>query len=271
MSEQPTLEVKQYSVVRDSDDLEVLKGVQLEVRPGEVVGLVGESGAGKTVLLDAVLGMVPFPHRATGTIAVAGSPVTGASEHDLGALRGRTMALIPSGGRHHLAPSTRVGRQMTRLARVHLGIKRDAATELAREWLERVNISDPVRRLRAYPHELSGGMAQRVLIAMALMREPRLVLADEPTSGLDVTIQKQVLDLLVELVAAQGSACLIVTRDLGIVAQYCSRVNVLANGAIVESRGVPEFFADPQSAAGHRMLELVRGERVASAFEVSEL
>ena len=262
VTDRSVLNVKDLSLIRTSDAAAVLSGVNLRVEAGEVVGLVGDSGAGKTVLMDAVLAMVSFKHELTGEIEVCGTSVESVDEKRLDEMRGREMAVIPSGGRHFLSPSTRVGKQMTRLLRRHFKMSRAEARIEAVQWLERVHIPDPARRMSAYPHELSGGMAQRVLIAMALMRKPRLVLADEPTAGLDVTIQKQVLDLLAELLEAQESACLLVTRDLGIVANYCNRVAVMERGAVVEDVPTASFFAGPTSENGRRMLDLVRNERL---------
>jgi len=262
---EPIVEIEGLGLKRTEDGSPLLNSVDLTVGAGEIVGLVGDSGSGKTVLLDCILRTTPFAHDVEGRIVIGGRSVHDLDDGELDRYRGREVAIIPSGGRQFLSPATRIDKQMGRLLRRHFGVSKSEAHATAMKWLEMVQIPDPGRRLRSYPHELSGGMAQRVLIAMALMREPKLVLADEPTAGLDVTIQKQVLDLLVALLAAQGSACLLVTRDLGIVANYCSRVAVLDGGRVAEISATSDFFESPKSESGRRMLDRVRAERLGSS------
>lgn len=267
---EPIVQLRGLGLKRSEDGSHLLRDIELTVEAGEIVGLVGDSGSGKTVLLDCILRTTPFAHEVAGEIVVDGRNVHDLDEAELDRFRGREVAIIPSGGRQFLSPATRIEKQMVRLLRRHFGVSASTAQAAAMTWLQSVQIPDPGRRLKSFPHELSGGMAQRVLIAMALMREPKLVLADEPTAGLDVTIQKQVLDLLVELLAAQRSACLLVTRDLGIVANYCARVAVLDGGRVAEITATEDFFRSPQSESGRRMLDRVRAERLGASTPPGE-
>ncbi len=224
----------------------LLHDVSLSVGPGEVHGLVGMSGAGKSMIGRAVLGILPPSVRLTGgSILVAGQEVTRLTERAHRAAL-RSLALIPQDPLSALNPSRRIGGQITDVMRLRLGIARAAAAARARTLLEEVRIREPERVLRAYPHELSGGMRQRVLIAAAFAADPKLIVADEPTTALDVTVQKQILRLLRDLQRRHGTAILFITHDLGVVAKLCSQVSVLRDGRIVEQAPVAEIFARPR-------------------------
>ena len=219
-----------------------LNGVSFDVEEGEVLGLVGETGAGKSLTALALLGLLQPPAVvAGGKITFEGrelAPLGGAGRDPV---RGTRLTLIPQSPHTSLDPLSRVGDQLVRMQREHAALSRQEARRRAGEMLAEVRIPAPGQRLAAWPHELSGGMAQRVLIALALVNRPRLVVADEPTTGLDVTVQAEVLDTLRELVRARGMSAIIITHDLGIVAHYCDRLAVMFAGTIVEqgpTRGV---------------------------------
>ena len=224
----------------------LLDAVSLSVAAGEVHGLVGMSGAGKSMLGRAVLGVLPAGVRLTGgSIRLVGQELTGLSEraHRLAL---RALALIPQDPLSALNPSRRIGAQLTDVMRLRLGLSGGAAMARALTLLEEVRMRAPDRVLRSYPHELSGGMRQRVLIAAAFAAEPRLIIADEPTTALDVTVQKQILRLLRDLQHRHGTAILFITHDLGVVAKLCNRVTVLRGGQIVEQAAVADILARPQ-------------------------
>jgi peptide/nickel transport system ATP-binding protein len=224
----------------------VLRDVSLAIAAGEVHGLVGMSGAGKSMIGRAVLGILPDAVRITaGSIRLAGQEVLGLDERARRAC-GRALALIPQDPLSALNPSRRILAQMTDVMRLRLGLSgRDAAAR-ALAMLREVRIRDAEGVLRRYPHELSGGMRQRVLIAAAFACEPRLIVADEPTTALDVTVQKQILRLIRELQRKHGTAILFVTHDLGVVAQICNQVSVLRDGAIVEQGPVADIVGSPR-------------------------
>lgn len=222
-----------------------LNGVSFRVEEGEVLGLVGETGAGKSLTALALLGLLQPPAVvAGGRIRFEGrelAPIaSGARDH----VRGTRLALIPQSPHTSLDPLKRVGEQLVRMQREHSNVSKESAWERAREMLAEVRIPAPGERLRAWPHELSGGMAQRVLIAMALVNRPRLMIADEPTTGLDVTVQAEVLDTLRELVRAHRMSAIVITHDLGIVAHYCDRLAVMFAGTIVEQGPTRTVFRE---------------------------
>jgi oligopeptide/dipeptide ABC transporter ATP-binding protein len=221
---------------------------------GEVVGLVGESGSGKSTAILATLGLTRAgAHITSGSVRLDGRELLGLSDEQWRQIRGVQIGLITQNPRGALNPVMRVGPQIATVYMAHHpAVKKDGARERALELLRMVGINDPERRLEAFPHELSGGMAQRVLIAMALSCSPKLLLADEPTSGLDVTVQAQVLDDLRAAATDVGSSLVLVTQDLGIVANYCDRVYQLHAGECVEQAPTTTFFdrpAHPASAA----------------------
>jgi peptide/nickel transport system ATP-binding protein/oligopeptide transport system ATP-binding protein len=222
-----------------------LNGVSFDVEEGEVLGLVGETGAGKSLTALALLGLLQPPAvLAGGRITFEGRELAPLGSGGRDPVRGTRLTLIPQSPHTSLDPLKRVGDQLARMQRVHAALSRDEARRRAAEMLAEVRIPAPEQRLRAWPHELSGGMAQRVLIALALVNRPRLVVADEPTTGLDVTVQAEVLDTLRELVRARGMSAIVITHDLGIVAHYCDRLAVMFAGTIVEQGPTREVFRE---------------------------
>jgi oligopeptide/dipeptide ABC transporter ATP-binding protein len=223
-----------------------LNGVSFSLGHGRILGLVGETGAGKSLTATSVMGLLRPPARVVrGRALFDGVDLLAMDPAALNALRGRDIALVVQSPRSSLDPLTRIGDQLIRIHRTHRDVSAAAARDRAIEMLTAVGIPDPTRRMRAWPHELSGGMAQRILIALALMNRPRLLIADEPTTGLDVTVQAQILDLLRDLVRQTGIGAMIITHDLGVVAHYCDEIAVMYAGAIVESGPVGAVFADP--------------------------
>jgi oligopeptide/dipeptide ABC transporter ATP-binding protein len=224
-----------------------LRDLDLAVAPGEILGLVGESGAGKTTLARSIMNLPPVPGRITaGEIWFGGRDLRRLPEERLRRLRGRELSMIVPNPRGELNPLLRVGEQIATLARVHLAIGGREARAKALAILKAVQIPDPARRMRAYPHELSGGMAQRVVIAMALVCSPRFVISDDATSGLDVTVQAQILDLMGTLARTTGSAMLFITRDVGITAHFCDRVAIIYAGEIMEIAPRDGLFLAPR-------------------------
>jgi oligopeptide/dipeptide ABC transporter ATP-binding protein len=220
--------------------------VDLALGAGEVLGLVGESGAGKSTVGRAVVRLLPEPGRVeAGVIHLQGSDLLALSEAEMRRLRGADIALIPQDPLSALNPAFRVGLQATDALRIHRGLSRGAADAEVVRLLGHLGIADPADVLRRYPHELSGGMRQRVLIAMAFSCEPRLVIADEPTTALDVTTQAQILRLLEELQAERHVTTLFVTHDLGVVAHLAHRAAVMYAGCLVESAPTKELFHAP--------------------------
>ena len=224
----------------------LLRAVSLEVAAGEVRGLVGESGAGKSMIGKAILGILPRSVEITaGRIVLNGTDLLTLPPAQRRIRVGASCALIPQDPLTALNPSHRIGRQITdRLVDI-LGWSRMGAEARALELLADVQIAAPERVLRQYPHELSGGMRQRILIASAFAAEPKLIIADEPTTALDVTVQKQILKLIAGLQAKHGTALLFVTHDLGVVSKVCQSLSVLYSGKVVEDTSVRRFFAGP--------------------------
>jgi peptide/nickel transport system permease protein len=233
------------AIDRDGGAVPLVSDVNLEVHAGEIVGLVGESGAGKSVTARTTLGILPRGAVASGSILVGGTEVIGASERVLQSLRGTRIAYISQEPMASLSPSFRIGNQLAELVRAHTRVSRRAARERALELLRAVQIPDPAVVARLYPHQVSGGMAQRVMIAIALSGDPDVLVADEPTTALDVSVQMQILDLIRRLQEERDLAVLLVTHDWGVVADVCDRAVAMYAGEIVEEAPVADIFARP--------------------------
>jgi peptide/nickel transport system ATP-binding protein len=245
------LDVKDLRTRFRSDEGEVraVDGVSLQVDRGEAVGLVGESGCGKTVTALSVMGLVPEPAGRIlpgSSIQLDGRELIGLAPRQLRRLRGRRMAMIFQEPMSSLNPVYTVGSQLQEALVLHRGMGRKEARTEGVALLGEVGIGEPGRRFDEYPHQLSGGMRQRVMVAMALCSEPDLLIADEPSTALDVTIQAQILDLLADLRKRRGMALLLITHDLGVVAEVCDRVVVMYAGEVVEEGAVTEIFRAPQ-------------------------
>jgi len=221
-------------------------GVGFELRRGEVVGIVGESGSGKSQILLAIMGLLAANGAATGSVRFQGREILNRSARELDAMRGSAMAMIFQDPMTSLNPYMRVSDQLTEVLTVHRGVGKSEALEIAVRMLDRVRIPEARRRVTLYPHEFSGGMRQRVMIAMALLCEPSLLFADEPTTALDVTVQAQILELLADLARDLNAAIAVVTHDLGVIARLCDRVIVLYGGRIMEQGTIDEIFYDPR-------------------------
>jgi oligopeptide/dipeptide ABC transporter ATP-binding protein len=230
----------------DDGVVKAVDGVTYEVRMGEVFGLVGESGCGKSVSALSLLRLIDPPGRIVdGEVIFRGQRLSGLTEKQMTELRGSQISMIFQQPQSSLNPVFSVGEQISEVLRLHIGMTRDQAWQRAGELLRSVGIPDPASRLRAYPHELSGGQAQRIMIAMALACSPALLIADEPTTALDVTIQAQILDLMRELREKLGTAVILITHDLGVVAEMADRVAVMYAGKIVEEADVETLFERP--------------------------
>jgi oligopeptide/dipeptide ABC transporter ATP-binding protein len=248
-SDRPLLEVRGLRTSFHTRDgvVKAVDGIDFHVDRGEVLGLVGESGCGKSVTSLSILRLVAKPGRIeAGEIVFDGRDLLTLGADDMRKIRGEQIAMIFQQPTSSLNPVWDVGRQIGEVLEIHRNMKRKVARSRALELLRMVGIPDPERRLRSYPHELSGGMAQRVMIAMALACEPDLLIADEPTTALDVTIQAQILDLMRHLREETGSAIILITHDLGVVAEMCDRVAVMYAGEIVEQADVRTLFREPK-------------------------
>jgi oligopeptide transport system ATP-binding protein len=224
-----------------------VNGISFEVAAGETLGIVGESGCGKSVTALALLGLLPRAGRVkSGTARLEGRDLLQLKDRELRRLRGRQIAMIFQDPMTSLNPVLTIGRQIREGLQTHFDLDRKQAEAKAAEVLDRVGIPSAKARLRDYPHQFSGGMRQRAMIAMALACEPKLLIADEPTTALDVTIQAQILDLLRELVAEENAALILITHDLGVVAGMCERVNVMYAGMFMETGSADQLFGAPR-------------------------
>ncbi|AXI43565.1 ABC transporter ATP-binding protein [Sulfitobacter sp. SK011] len=227
--------------------VQAVNGISYSVAPGEIVAIVGESGSGKSVGARAILGLIPSPPGkiVSGSIAFDDIDLLGLDDKSIRDVRGKEIAMVFQEPMTSLNPVISIGRQLTEAMKLHLNMSQKEANARGVELLEKVGISDPEGRLSQYPHQLSGGMRQRVMIAMALSCYPKLILADEPTTALDVTVQAQVLSLMKDLCREMGVALVIITHNLGIVARYAHRVNVMYAGKIVETGIAAALYANP--------------------------
>ncbi len=256
----PLLSIHQLAVSFHSETgpINAVRGVDFDLRPGERLAIVGESGSGKSQLMNAMLGLLAGNGKASGSATFAGEELIGASERQLNRLRGSDIGMIFQNPMTALNPFLRIGTQLTEVLRQHRNISRRAAREAATAMLERVRIPEPGRRLRQYPHELSGGMRQRVMIAMALICAPKLVIADEPTTALDVTIQTDILQLLGELTT--GQSLIFISHDLPLAAGLCDRAAVMYAGRIVELGSIDEIFRQPAHPYTRALLRATPGQ-----------
>jgi len=247
--DRPLLEVRglRTSFYTRDGVVRAVDGIDFSVDRGQIMGLVGESGCGKSVTSLSILRLVAKPGKIdAGEVLFDGRDLLTLSGDEMRKIRGDRISMIFQQPTSSLNPVWDIGRQIEEVLRIHRGLKGRAARDRALQLLKMVGIPDPDRRLRNFPHEMSGGMAQRVMIAMALACEPELLIADEPTTALDVTIQAQILDLMRELRDQTGTAIILITHDLGVVAEMCDRVAVMYAGEIVEHTDVVSLFRDPQ-------------------------
>jgi len=249
--------------------VKALDGMSLEVYKGQAVGLVGESGSGKSVTAQSVLRIVPRPGRIVeGSIRFEGEELLTKKEDEMRKLRGRKMAIVFQDPTTSLNPLYTVEKQLTDILVLHRDLSREDASKQALHLLDRVGIQDPERRLKTYPHELSGGMKQRIAIARALACDPVLLFADEPTTNLDVTIQAQVLELLKQLQKELNMTMVMITHDMGIIADMTERVTVLYAGKVMEVADTPTLFKSPKHPYTEALLKAVPSVRQTRALEV---
>lgn len=243
------LEIKdeKLSFFTPAGEVKALNGVSFSMNEGEVLGIVGESGSGKSVTAYSIMGLTAHPGKLIGgTIYFNGHQIDKMSEKEMRKIRGNEVSIIFQDPMTSLNPVYTIGNQITEVIRLHTGKSKKEAYDRAKELLELVGINEPAKRLKQYPHELSGGMRQRVMIAIALACEPKLLIADEPTTALDVTIQAQILELMQELRQKLGMSIIMITHDLGVVASMCERIAVMYAGHIVEYGTADEIFYEPK-------------------------
>ncbi|GAA5127000.1 ABC transporter ATP-binding protein [Haloechinothrix salitolerans] len=242
------LEVDDLHVEFPTDDglVRAVRGVSLELRRGEVLGIVGESGSGKSVTSMAVMGLLPDTARVSGGIHYDGRNLVGASDKELSTIRGKRISMVFQDPMTSLNPVYPIGYQIAEAILAHENISKDAAMKRAVELLEIVHIPNPGQRAKAYPHELSGGMRQRIVIAIAMANRPDIIIADEPTTALDVTVQAQILEALADAQAETGAAMMLITHDLGVIAGQADRVQVMYAGKVVEAGTADEVFYRPR-------------------------
>ena len=242
----PMLQAQQVTTTLGTGGPEILSAVDISLNSGEVLGVVGESGSGKSMLALSIMGLLPRPIAVSGgEILLQGRNLLQLQAQELRALRGKDMAMIFQEPMTSLNPVMRVGQQIGEVLRWHRSMQGEAARQEGIALLKRVEMPDPLRQIDAYPHELSGGMRQRVMIAIALAGRPKLLIADEPTTALDVTIQAQILELIRNIQRDDGMSVLLITHDLGVIAEMCDRVAVMYAGRVVEQGAVLDIFDRP--------------------------
>jgi peptide/nickel transport system ATP-binding protein len=268
VADEPLLSVQELRTTfyTDRETIRAVDGISFDIDEGETVGLVGESGSGKSVTARSIMGLVESPGRVEESSAIKfrGGELTALSDREYRKIRGGRIAIVFQDPLSSLNPVYTVGNQIKEALRLHRGLKGKAATEKAIELLEMVSIPDASRRVDEYPHEFSGGMRQRVVIAMALACDPDLLICDEPTTALDVTIQAQILELLQDLQDEQGLSILFITHDMGVIAEIADRVNVMYAGEIIESAPVENLFERPKHPYTQGLLESIPGRNVDS-------
>jgi peptide/nickel transport system ATP-binding protein len=245
----PLLEVRDLRVSFATDDgiVHAVDGISYTVESGKVLGIVGESGSGKSVSALTVMGLTRFQNaEVSGEVIFDGQDILLASDQEMRRIRGNEIAMIFQDPLSSLHPFYKVGKQLVEAIQSHQGLSTKQARDRAMEYLAMVGIPEPKRRLEAYPHEFSGGMRQRAMIAMALVNEPRLLIADEPTTALDVTVQAQILDLIARLQSELNTAVIMITHDLGVVAEVTDSIAVMYAGRVVEMAGKREIFRNPE-------------------------